>query len=369
MANEKMTITIDGNCGNAPAPKNAKAPSADEADAIERIKAGDASGWDFFQTVVVAFSGGKDSLAATLQVLELGCPREKLELWHHEIDGREATEAFMDWPVTPSYCNAVAAELDLPIRYSWKQGGFKGEMFRSERPTNPTSFECGDGETRQTGGKGKAGTRMKFPAISKDLQARWCSSYLKIDVATTCYRNDPRFKDGGRFMLITGERREESTNRAKYAEVEKHKSSNSKRTVIQWRSVIDWTEAEVWAVIEKNGITPHPAYQAGFGRCSCAFCIFGNPSQMATAADLLPTQYETLAQVEKDLGYAMHSRKVKGKAVPVELDEYIAKGESFAIDAATEIREACGSRSYDMAITTDEWALPAGAFKDSDGPI
>jgi len=368
MTTDKIEITIDGNCGNLPAPRNVKAPTAEEQDAIDMIKAGDVTGWELFESVVVAFSGGKDSLAAVLQLLELGCPREKLELWHHEIDGRESVSAFMDWPITPDYCQRVADALELPLRYSWKQHGFRGEMLRNDRPTAPTSFECGDGETRTTGGKGKNGTRMKFPAVSADLQARWCSSYLKIDVAATAYRNDPRFKQGGRFMMITGERREESANRAKYAETERHKSSNSKRTVIQWRSVIDWTEAEVWEIIERHGVTPHPCYRAGFGRCSCAFCIFGSPNQMAAAADLLPEQFDELVKVENEIGYTMHSRKVKRQTVGVDLLEYVARGESFAADAPAEVREACGSREYTGPVLTDSWQLPAGAFGESNGP-
>ena len=36
---------------------------------------------------VVGFSGGKDSLAAVLHLLELGVPKERIELAHHLVDG------------------------------------------------------------------------------------------------------------------------------------------------------------------------------------------------------------------------------------------------------------------------------------------
>lgn len=50
-----------------------------------------------YDVVIVAFSGGKDSLACLLHLLELGVPRSKIELWHHDVDGREGS-TLMDWP-------------------------------------------------------------------------------------------------------------------------------------------------------------------------------------------------------------------------------------------------------------------------------
>ena len=79
-------------------------------DVLGHAAAGD---WRGFDRVVVAFSGGKDSLACVLHLLDLGCPKEKLELWHHDIDGDESEQPFMDWPVTKDYCRAVARELGL----------------------------------------------------------------------------------------------------------------------------------------------------------------------------------------------------------------------------------------------------------------
>ena len=38
--------------------------------------------------VIIAFSGGKDSVAMVLYTLfELKIPKERIELWHHDIDG------------------------------------------------------------------------------------------------------------------------------------------------------------------------------------------------------------------------------------------------------------------------------------------
>ena len=64
-----------------------------------------------YGTFIVAFSGGKDSIACLLHLLDLGISKEKIELWHHEIDGREGSQ-LMDWPSTPSYCKKVAEAKD-----------------------------------------------------------------------------------------------------------------------------------------------------------------------------------------------------------------------------------------------------------------
>lgn len=126
----------------------------------------DAHSYDYY---IIAFSGGKDSLACLLHLLDLGVPKEKIELWHHLIDGREGS-TLMDWPVTESYCEAIAKAFSLPIYFSWKEGGFEREMLRENARTAPTRFqapdeanednliECGVGGTR-----GKFGTRRKFP--------------------------------------------------------------------------------------------------------------------------------------------------------------------------------------------------------------
>lgn len=40
-----------------------------------------------YDLIVVLISGGKDSVACYYKLLELGVPKEKIEFWHHDIDG------------------------------------------------------------------------------------------------------------------------------------------------------------------------------------------------------------------------------------------------------------------------------------------
>lgn len=224
-----------------------------------------------YDKTIVYFSGGKDSLACILHLIESGVDMGKIELWHHEIDGREGS-TLMDWPITPAYCRAVADALDLPLYFSWKVGGFEREMLRENSLTAPTKFETPNGEIEQVGGtRGKPNTRRKFPQVSADLKVRWCSAYLKIDIASIAIKNQPRF-DHSRTLVISGERAEESPARSKYKEFEPDRADNrdgkKARLVDRWRPIHKWPEKEVWQIIRRFKINPHPAYWLGWGRVS-----------------------------------------------------------------------------------------------------
>lgn len=69
-----------------------------------------------YDKIIILLSGGKDSVACLLYILDLGVPKERIELWHHDIDGE--SEKPMDWLPTKNYCKALAAILDIPIRFS-----------------------------------------------------------------------------------------------------------------------------------------------------------------------------------------------------------------------------------------------------------
>lgn len=72
---------------------------------------------------VVFFSGGKDSLACVLHLIEKGVSPDQIELHHHLVDGAEGSR-LMDWPVTDAYCEAVSRALGTTYRKSWREGGF-----------------------------------------------------------------------------------------------------------------------------------------------------------------------------------------------------------------------------------------------------
>jgi 3'-phosphoadenosine 5'-phosphosulfate sulfotransferase (PAPS reductase)/FAD synthetase len=317
-----------------------------------------------YDKIIVAFSTGKDSLACVLDLIERGAPRDRIELWHHDIDGREG-DRLMDWPCTPGYGRAIAAELGLPILFSWRAGGFEGEMTRQDSPSGPVLFETltDDGvELMQARNRPTNGTRQQYPQVSPDLSVRWCSAYLKIDVARRALANDPRFA-GKRILFVTGERAEESTNRARYAEFEPHAADlrdgkRVQRHIDAYRPVLRWKAAEVWAIIERHRIQPHPCYVLGIGRASCAFCIFASASQLAIAAAILPEQFERNAAYEARWGKTIHRTE--------SLIERIARGDVGDLDPIM-IAQA-RSEEWTLPIIVENWTMPAGAFAETHGP-
>ncbi len=311
----------------------------------------------------VMFSGGKDSLACVLHLLESGVPRESIELWHHDVDGREGS-TLMDWPSTRGYCEAVAAHLGIPLLYSWKVGGFEREMMKADARTAAISWQEPGGITRTKGGtRGKLSTRRKFPQKSGNLSVRWCSAYLKVDVADRALRNDPRFSDS-RTLVLTGERAEESPGRAKYHTFEPHRADlragRAGRHIDHWRPVLRWTEAEVWAIIERWSIVPHPAYRAGWGRVSCRACIFGSPSQWASLRAVDPAGFARIGELEQDFSCQIDR---KGRGVAEIADTADPYPDALGV-AGVEAMDPHWSHE----ITTDTWTAPAGAYGDLAGP-
>lgn len=318
---------------------------------------------DKYDHVLVSYSGGKDSLACLLHLLELGVSREKVELWHQDVDGGEE-EGLMDWPCTPAYVQATGDALGIPVLFQWRVGGFEKEMNRENAPTAPVVYQRLDGTFVELPSvRSKNNTRLKFPQVSADLSVRWCSAALKIDVAARAINNDQRFL-GKKILFVTGERRQESEARSKYAEIEQHRCHAKKRHTTQYRAIIDWTEQEVWNIIERWRVNPHPAYRLGFSRVSCMACIFGNPDQWAAVRQLSPRRFYRIANYEKKFDSTIQRNE--------SVVEQANRGKSFVggatekllIEAMTDIFSA-----KDFFLPEgQEWTLPKGAFKRCGGP-
>lgn len=312
-----------------------------------------------YDRIIISTSGGKDSLAAVLYLLDLGIPRERLLLWHQCIDGR--SNPFMDWPVTESYCQAMSTALDIPIEWQWRENGFYGEMMRTDEVSKSICYEISGKTITLPTIRGIPSTRRKFPAKSADLKKRWCSAYLKIDVFRRVLNNHPDYKEG-QFLVITGERREESLARSRYLETEIHPCNNRRRQVHWWRNVIDWEEEEIWAIIEKHRIQPHPAYMLGWNRTSCFGCIFQTPDLWAMMREIAPERFNLLAKIEQELNFTIDNKRI--------LKEMADAGKSRIpknMETSKWVRKALEGTFNQKEFFVDKWELPTGAFKGVEG--
>ena len=335
-----------------------------------------------YDLIVVLISGGKDSVACYLKLLELGVPKERIEFWHHDIDGGHPSRR-MDWKCTQNYVKALADAEGIKLRVSYRVNGFFGELYRIGASEPIEWIDPDTGEVKQCKLSSnylkckelkeqvteemeellkKYGYRMKFPAKTGDLSRRWCSAYLKICVADTVVSNLDRLGEleelGGKrhkfpakggthsgrwcsgnlkaavqdsvtanlketkrdkkILIVSGERRGESAGRSKYNEMEIHRTNaeiKAHRIVHQWRCCIDYSEKDVWELLKRHHINPHPCYRIGWNRCSCMMCIFSTPRLFAGVKELFPDDYAALRHDEEVLGFTLDNKK--------NLDEFI----------------------------------------------
>lgn len=316
-----------------------------------------------YDKIILFFSGGKDSVFCYLSLLESGVKPEKIELHHHLVDGKEGS-ALMDWPCTEDYCKKFAEAFGSKIYFSWRIGGFEREMLREMSPTAPIVYENEQGEIVMAEGRKNPplGTRRKFPQVTANLSQRWCSAYLKIDVGDRILRREFRFADGRKYLVVTGERAEESAARAKYKRFEKHRTyldgKNTKRYIYHARIAHQASEKEVWELIEHYKVNPHPAYHAGWGRTSCLTCIFGSPNQWATIRKYFPERFQKIADYEKEFGVTIH--RIMG------VEDMADKGTVYNVDERAY--KLAMSEVFDEPIILDNWELPRGAFGENAGP-
>lgn len=170
-----------------------------------------------YDLIVVLISGGKDSIACFYKLLELGVPKEKIELWHHDIDGGHPSRR-MDWKCTQNYMKALADAEGVKLRVSYRVNGFFGELYRIGASEPIEWIDPDTDEVKQCKLSSKYlkcqeikeqcleemedllkeyGCRMKFPAKSPDLSRRWCSAYLKVMVADSVVSNLDRLEELG----------------------------------------------------------------------------------------------------------------------------------------------------------------------------
>lgn len=380
-----------------------------------------------YDLIVVLLSGGKDSVACLYKLLELGVPKEKIELWHHNIDGGHPSRR-MDWRCTQNYVKALAEAEGMKLRISYRVNGFFGELYRigasepiewiepdtsevKQCKLSPNYIKCQKLKEQAADEIGSLlkeyGYRMKFPAKSTDLSKRWCSAYLKICVADAVVSNLDRIGElerlGGKrlkfpakggthqgrwcsgslkaavqdsvtsnlektrtdkkILIVSGERRGESAGRSKYNEMEIHRTNAEKRfhrTVHQWRAVIDYSEKDVWEVLKRHEVNPHPCYRIGWNRCSCAMCIFSTPPLFAGIREIYPEEYEALRQDEKILGFTLDNKKC--------LDDFVGKAESCVYwNDRAAVRSIQTGKFAVKDIYVKDWKYPAGAFHGAEG--
>lgn len=320
-----------------------------------------------YTKILVMCSMGKDSIACFLRLLELGVPKSRIELWHHLVDGSPDERTFMDWMFMDSYFEQFAKAYGVEYYRSYLNGGFKGEMLKNNSVPQGHTIETPDGIIQLDRPRAKPGTRMRFPQQSPSLTTRWCSSELKIVPGRRAITSQPRFEGNDQKILyVVGERREESSNRARYNQLEvlsgvdtvrSSKNPRISRYVDVWRPVLHMEEAEIWDILRRNGVIAPVPYRLGWGRSSCALCIFNSDRIFATINEYWPERIEEVAMWEDTFGVTISRSGLNVK-------QRAERSRPILIEDKAALEQSM-NRYYELPLFVnpgESWVMPKGAF-------
>lgn len=311
---------------------------------------------DGYDVIIVCLSGGKDSIACLLHLIDVGADISKIELWHHDVDGREGS-TLMDWPFMADYNRKIASAFGIPLMFSWLQGGMEGEMLKENAYSRPQCIETPDGLiiAERNLQRSKPATRLRFPQQSPSLKTRWCSSVLKIDVGRRALTNQSRF-DGKKVLFITGERRAESHSRMKLHQYQPHMTSCKKRQVDTWRPVLEWSEEQVWEILARHNVIAPVPYRLGWNRSSCQMCIYSSGKIWATIRHYFPERIKAIANYEDQFGVTISRKRINVLDLSQNIAPIHITDEEALLQATSKI--------YTLPIIdrTSAWKLPGGAY-------
>lgn len=220
--------------------------------------------------IIVSVSGGKDSTAMCLNLLEKGYSPE------------DFTRVFVDtgWEDRSTY--------DYLDYLEEKIG--KITRIRAEVPVKEEDREKIE----------KIETLLGFPSamvryIYKNKMfpsgaSKYCTRLLKIKPLKKFFKDleeEP--------VNLVGIRREESIRRSTFLEWEYNDTFNC----YTHRPLIDWKEQEVIDIHTRNNILPNNLYLKGFSRVGCYPCIYTRKKEISLLSE---ERIEVIRLMEKDLG-------------------------------------------------------------------
>jgi len=216
---------------------------------------------------IVSVSGGKDSTATLLWILER---RKKEDVIAVFCDtGWEMDEVY-------EYLKYLEDVLDIHIVKIGRKGGMKELCL--------------------------------YKKCIPSLVMKFCTYELKQKPLFKFYYENFISK-GIKFISLNGVRREESKNRSNRKFFEKRYFSFNRKRFIEYivQPIVNWSERDVFEYIRSKGIKINPLYERGFRRVGCMPCIYDNPKIF----DIVDKKYlERLRDLEKSVSEFV-GKKVK----------------------------------------------------------
>jgi phosphoadenosine phosphosulfate reductase len=195
----------------------------------------------FSEKLLLAFSGGKDSLAVLHIALDVN-------------------------PDTPVIYNNTTVEFPETLQYV--------NMLQAKWALNLYTTKCTQSFFNATKEKGWA-----------THENRWCCKPYKEEPASQ-YMVSHGFK-----AEITGTTRTESIYRRSLNPI---KIPKKEPYMIRVNPIYDWSEWEVWRYIKENGLPYNPLYDKGYRRIGCWCCPINGPTHYKRLGKTHPKLYNFL---------------------------------------------------------------------------
>ncbi|MGP3777018.1 phosphoadenosine phosphosulfate reductase domain-containing protein (plasmid) [Streptomyces sp. SDT5-1] len=260
-----------------------------------------------YDAVLVASSGGKDSQAMLDYIDELAIQagiRDRVTVVHNDLGA-------VEWPGTVELAREQAEHYGFRFELCHREQGLLLDQIRARK--QGLLRRADEAEAR---GDLVLAAKLRATPAWPSAAARYCTSDQKrgptLKLVTRLVRelgiewhgSPPRPVRQARVLYCLGIRAEESTGRARKAELTVDRSATTGvREVTQWHPILHWSERQVWERIWASGVRYHWAYDAGMRRLSCSFCVLASREDLVCAARLRPELAAEYVALEQELGH------------------------------------------------------------------
>ena len=290
---------------------------------------------------IVSISGGKDSTALALLALEQD--PDNLQFVFADTGHEHAqTYEYIDYletvigpiqKVKADFSKQIAHKRDV-VQTKWRNEGISETVIEDAlsvlHPTgNPFLDLCL--------------WKGRFPST----RARFCSFELKHNAIDQVV--NPLLDEYDDVYSWQGVRADESPSRANLPETEE---VAERPGLINYRPILRWTVADVFAFHDKHGVKHNPLYSQGMGRVGCMPCIHCRKSELQQIALRFPEEIARVQEWERLVSKA--SKRGCSTFMYAAQDPTASASDDISVDTHGIIRmvewskTARGGRQFDM---------------------
>jgi len=251
---------------------------------------------------VVNHSGGKDSQAMLIKVLEVA-PAAQILVIH-------ATLGESEWPGALEHAQQQAEAAGVPFIVA-KAGKSFLEMVERRFERRPEVPSWPGASTRS------CTSDLKRGPISREIR-RYASARGITRIVNCMGMRAAESPGRARKPAWTLNETQTLAARTKYVNreilpgvvVQLKEEKPARRIWHDWLPIHTLSTADVIATVHEAGQQLHPAYALGNERLSCVFCLLASASDLRHGAQRNPELYARYAEMERRTGYTLHmSRK------------------------------------------------------------